>query len=450
MMILRQSFCYVSLLCFGMQLHCNMLRDMSVMMGAQLGASIADTTISNMYKQVATGIQNDQTNMNIASSSFLQNVQQAQQGQLKNMVTLFSSAQQEVSSLMTNQTTMMQQMQSYIESIISLQVPKNEYLENPINCDQLFANATMYTPQGPIWKNLFQLGNWQYDETTNSFWQMQLEPFLTPATTSSTAPINNAYQNSIFTEWQTRQSYVISCDITLYQVTYPFYVGIIFNKTRWISGDTYGIQKYRTLGLYGNEKKQISLCYGEQTVPSSTSTATDAPTPSYPLTQIYAGSGTQRVVINQASFQDLQASPLTMHLKIKPNADSVEYKIWPNDGSPEPQSYIMLKTATKKTKKSGAKNVTISTAAGSTYTYQMVNNSDIYLYHGIGFLSPGAIAQFTLKEPAELLFSQSSIEAFTQDFNSYVKDLQAKMATKEIDSTLLNSVNMTTQNKAKE
>jgi len=429
------SFFLMLLLTYTQPLNC-MMRDMAVMMGAQLGASIADTTVSNMYQQVAQGIQKDQTNMSIASNSFLQNIQLAQQAQLKNMVSIFSSAQQQVDTMMTQQTDMTKQMQNYIESIVSLQTPTTEYLSDPVECDQIFANGTMYAPQGPTWKNLFQVGNWQYDETTNSFWQMQQEPFLTQASTS--AAINNAYQNSIFTEWQTHQPYEIIADIKLYQVTYPFYVGIICNKARWISGDTYGIQKYRTLGLYGNKDKQISLCYAQQTMPPTSATVTTIPTPNYPLAQIQAGLGAQKQIINQALFQNLQLQPVTIHLKIKPGPTTIEYKVWFNDGTPEPQSYIMLKTATtsKTSKKSNANNVTI-TANGSTYTYQVVNDSDIYLYHGVGFLSPGAIAQFTLKGPNALVFSPQSVQTFTSDFASYVKQQQAKIATKKIDSTML-------------
>lgn len=468
MMILQQFFLWTLLLMQTLHLN-GMMRDMAIMMGAQLGASIADQTVSNMYQQVAKGIQADQTNMSIASNSFLQNVQQAQEGQLKNMVNLFSSAGAQVETLMTNQTTNMQQMQNYIESIVSLQTPTPEYLSYGTEWDQTFANATMYTPQGRVWKNIFQVGNWQYDETTNSFWQMQQEPFITPASTSTsestTAPINNAYQNSIFTEWTTQQPYEISCDITLYQVTYPFFAGIIFNRTRWISGDSYGLQKYRTLGIYGNENKQISLCYAEQTVPTSPTTATTMPMPNFPLDQIQSGQGAQKTILNQASFQNLQLQPLTMHFKIKPAPTSVEYKVWPNDGTAEPQSYIMIKTnsAQPKTSKKTTKNkvvvptgglnytysvvngaLTVTSTGGSTYTYNIVNDSDMYLYHGVGFLSPGAIAQFQLKGPNQLLFNSTQIQTFTQDFATYVKEQQTQLATKQIDSIQLNPISAAT------
>ena len=431
-------------------IYTNMMRDMAVMMGAQLGASIADTIVTNEFAEVAAGIQKDQTNMTIASKTFVSDVQLAQQTQLKNMINLFGSAQQQVSTLMNNQTSIMQQMQLYMDSIISLQVPTQNYLVDPIDYDQMFTNATMYTPQGPTWKNIYQIGNWQYDETTNSFWQMQHVPSTTPAAQASaatTASITaDAYQNSVFTEWISRQPYEIICDITLYQVSYPFYVGVMFNKSRWISGDSFGIQKYRTLGIYGDKNNKLSLSFAEQLTPTpSAKTPLTATTiePIYPLEQIFNNNGAQRFAINPALLQSLQTQPLVIHLKIKPAATTIEYKVW-FAGSKEPQGYYIIKSnaaSSTNLKKSGQTSITLTSANGSTYSYDVVNDNNMYLYHGVGFITPGAIAQFQLKGPQQLLFNQKAVQIFTTETTHYIKQQQAAAQTKQIDAPLLPNSN---------
>lgn len=412
-----------------------MMRDMAVMMGAQLGASIADTLVTSEFQEVAQGIQKDQTNMTIASKSFVQNVQLAQQTQLKNMVNLFGSAQQQVTTLMSNQTAIMQQMQLYINSIISLQVPTQNYLVDPVDYDQMFTNATMYTPQGPIWKNIYQIGNWQYDETNNSFWQMQHIPSTTPTT-------NDAYKNAIFTEWITRQPYEIACDIILYQVSYPFFVGIMFNKSRWISGDSFGIQKYRALGIYGDKNNKLTISFAQQVLPNIPTTGLLTATtiqPTYPLEQIFNNQGAQHFAINPQLFTSLQTQPLVIHVKIKPAPTTVEYKIW-FAGSKEPQGYYLINTkaaSTSNLKKSGQTTITLTGANGQAYSYDVVNDNNMYLYHGIGFIAPGAIAQFQLKSPQQLLFSQNAVQTFTTQTTNYIQQQLAAQQTKLLDAALL-------------
>lgn len=407
-----------------------MIRDMAVMMGGQLGASIADQIVTTEFQQIAQGIQTDQTNMNIATKTFIQNLQLAQRNQLKNMVNLFGSAQQQVNTLMTNQTTTMQQMQSYLTSMISLQTPAQYYLTQPINYDQQFTNATMYTPVGPAWKNIYQIGNWQFDETTNSFWQMQHVPI-------TTTPQNTAFENSIFTEWITRQSYEIVCNITIYQISYPFYVGIIFNKARWISGDSYGIQKYRTLGIFGLNQNTVNAYFAQQTSSSQkTSSTTQVPSqPVYPLQQIFNNQGKLPIAINTSTIQNIAVQPLIVHIKIKPAPTTVQYKMW-FASSKEPQAYNTITTGSTASK-SLKLTATAKTSTGKTYAYNLANNNDIFLYHGIGFLSAGAIAQFSIQSPQSLVFSTNNVQLFTTEINNYITQQQALLKTQQINSGIL-------------
>jgi hypothetical protein len=333
----------------------------------------------------------------------------------------------------------MQQMENYLNSIISLQLPAQYYLTQPIAYDQQFTNATMYTPLGPIWKNLYQVGNWQYDETTNSFWQMQHVPINieTSSTTNSSAENNPAFQNSIFTEWITRQPYEILCSITIYQISYPFYVGLIFNKSRWISGDSYGIQKYRTIGIFGKNPTSINLTIAQQknnvsAKKPSTSKGQTTPQPLYPLQQIFNGQSQQLTQINANFTNNIQQQPLTIHIKIKPTTTSVAYKAW-LASSTEPQSYSKITTSITTTKKP----VFNSTKTISNSSYNPTNANDIFLYHGIGFISAGAIAQFNLQAPQSLTFASNNIQLFTTEINNYISKQQALAQTQQIDSDVL-------------
>lgn len=403
-----------------------MMKDMAMMVGVQTGASIADQLVSSELQQVAQGIAQDQTNMNIATKSFTQNIQLAQQAQLKNMTNLFSAAQQQVEKLMSQQTTLMQQLENYMDRIMSMQMPVPYYLTDPAQFDTLFANATMYTPQGPVWKNIYQIGNWQYDETSNSFWQMH--------NTAINTKKDNAYQNAIFTEWVTRQPYEISGSVTIYQTSYPFFVGIMFNKARWVSGDSYGVQNYRTIGIYGQSNTQIECCFAQQTVPPTPKGSTTTPAPSYPLDQILAGNAAQLpLTIPANSFSAPQASgtailpvPLVINFKIQPQPNNVLYKIWlATDKAPTTYQKVLNTPPAKSNK------LTTFTIAGKisdqNYTYSMANSSNIFLYHGIGFISAGAIAQFSLTGPQELVFTADNIKTFTAQANAYVQQqLSAK------------------------
>ncbi|MFA5998467.1 MAG: hypothetical protein WC747_00400 [Candidatus Babeliales bacterium] len=391
----------------------NMMADMAIMLGGQMGASMANQSISSMYANMGSAIAEDQNNINTSNSAFQSYVQKAGKSELKNIFKMFKTAQTHMGKLTEDQTAIMNQMDTYIQQAISLDAPQDDYILNGSTSDQLFTLGTMYTPKGQTWKNIFPVGNWEYeevitkgkvpsqDEIFDSFWQMSNEPLMitqtNPTTQAVTTSADKAPNNSIFTEWITKQSsYEILCELTLYQVNYPFFVGIIFNKARWISGDSSRLQKYRLLGLYGNNNKSVQVGYGEQYTPAA-STAKDitAPTILYPLQQIInnAASTSQQTTINQSAFTTLLLQPATFKIKIITSPQTIQYKVWQST-TPEPQKFI---TVTSK-------------------------DANLYLYHGIGFMSPGAIAQFKIIKPKEIIFSPSA----RITFNAEVKTLLTK------------------------
>ena len=389
----------VAMLFISSGLNPNMIEDMGIMMGGQMGASIANQSISAMYQNMSTAMTKEQSNIQNSMSSFESYVNKAQSKELLDILQFFKTAQSHIVNFTSEQSTIMHQMETYILKAVSLNQPQSHYLSNPANLDQFFTLGTMYTPKGHIWKNVFPVGNWQYDETTDSFWQMDSQPLLTQETNATTGTVSTtahkAPNNSIFTEWITRQgSYEIICEVTLYQVSYPFFAGIIFNKARWISGDMQRIQQYRLLGVFGNSAKNASVCFAEQHTPASSVKKTaKKPQPLYPLQQIVDGDGVQPITLSQASFASITQRPVSLMIKIITSPSSIKCKIWPSK-TKEPTAFTTIQTI----------------------------NENLYLYHGFGFMSPGAVAEFKIIKPTGLLFPTSARIKFTAEVDALLKN----------------------------
>lgn len=380
----------------------NMMKDMAIMMGAQMGASAANQSVTQKFTDMEKAFGHSETHINAAINIFQTDITAAQSTQLTTIFHWFSQAQTQIKSLLTAQQGALKQSEDYLQKAISQQQGQAQYLSDPGSTDQFFTHATMYTPQGSVWKNLFYPnGNWEYDETSDSFWQMSYAPLLSAPTdnssaTNSTPNADHAPTNSIFTEWFTTQaSYEVECEITLYKIEYPFFVGLIFNKARWISGDMPRIQKYRLFGLYGNTNKKVQVCFAEaydQTTSQATTptaTASTQTTTTFPLQQIVAGSGVQKIKVDDNALQDLTIQPVTFRLKVQTYPTQIKLKFWPVTAQ-EPSNFITVQS----------------------------NNQNLYLYHGIGFISPGAIAQFKLLQPTALLFSKSARDIFKSQVQS--------------------------------
>lgn len=411
MLLLSLSFNWSS------HVQCNMMAEMAVMMGAQMGASKANQEVSAIFAEITKEIGDSQSNITRAIKAFQTSMTSAQKDTLKNTYQLFQKAQTNIQTLNTKQQAQMQNMTAYIQQAISRQQPQSHYLSDGALYDQYFTLGTMYTPKGPVWKNIFPIGNWEYDETSDSFWQMSCEN-LSSSNTNAINSGDKSPNNSIFTEWITqKQSYDIECDITLYQVTYPFFVGIIFNKARWISGDQTRLQSYRLFGVYGtqtNTNTSIQTCFAEMYPKKSTTTPSTGKQAStqyhYPLEQIIAGNASyQANTLNKTPtekkvFQNISAQPIILTLKITTSPNQIQCKIWNKNITAEPAEFITIPS----------------------------KNMNLYLYHGIGFMSPGAMAQFKLKKPTSLLFQPSAIHSFKGEVEAFINQKINQLVTSSI------------------
>ncbi len=386
--MIKKNIMIIQLFISSGLVHANMIRDMGLMMGAQMGGSIANQLLTEQFDQLFTNLTESQKNISSTINVFQVDMKNAQTLSLKNTIYLLQKAQGNVLNSLSEQQSGLVEMDRYIQAAVRQQVPAVQYLQQPVEYDQIFSLGSMYTPQGLVWKNLFPIGNWEYDEILDSFWQMSHMPLMT-VNQQGALTADQAINNMIFTEWISRSSsYEIECEITLYQVTYPFFVGVVFNKARWISGDMQRFQKYRVVGLYGSVQNKVQSCFAEffsskQLAKNSTSTL------NFPLSQILQGKG----VLSDFNVEIIQEMPVVFGLKIRTSANQIQIKFWPKTVK-EPTQFIKVNSV----------------------------NPDLFLYHGIGFMAPGCIAQFKLIKPEEVLFSEVAQNQFKNEVQSFVKN----------------------------
>ncbi len=384
--------------------HANMIRDMALMMGAQMGGSIANQALTEQFSQLSKHLIDSQKNITSTINVFQVDMKNAQTLSLTDTINLLQKAQANVLSFLSDQQSGLVEMDRYIQAAVRQQVPLAEYLQDPVEYDQVFTLGSMYTPKGLLWKNLFPIGNWEYDETSDSFWQMSYMPLMT-VNAQGVLTADQAINNMIFTEWISRSpSYEIECEITLYKISYPFFAGLVFNKARWISGDMQRFQKYRLVGIYGANQDQIQCSFAEffsskKSSKDSTSIVHD------PLSQILANKG----ILSNLKIENIQDGPLVFRLKIKTSANQIQVKFWPTMIK-EPAQFIKLNSV----------------------------NSDLFLYHGIGFMAPGCIAQFKLIKPEEVLFTQIAQDQFKNQVQSFVKNTIAQQYAGIVDTLAVN------------
>jgi hypothetical protein len=242
--------------------------------------------------------------------------------------------------------------------------------------DQIFANSTMLTPVGQSWYNLFQYGDWEYDPDQDIFIQYQTVPFYTKDN-----PDNPEYaqNNSIFTEYVSDQkSYSITVQCTLHAVTYPFFVGLAFNRARWISGDPERLRQYRLLGLYGSANQALSFCYAENKIAGTGSNVTITS----PMKQIVSASTPPLATLSSGLNTTLANSPITFTFDLAVEPQSVKGKI-----------------------SSRSKELNIPISLDSL-------NPLLFLYGGIGFMAAGCRAEFKILKPSNIRYTKTAIATF--------------------------------------
>jgi len=364
-----------------------MISDMVIMTGTQMGSSLANSLVGQQATALANRVTQENQTMQANIKSFQSKAQLDQQSKLQALMNSFSTAQQNVAAQTTFAENASNAEIDYLHKNISLNQPQQEYIFDQVQFDQLFSLGTMLTPTGASWKNPFAVGDWEYDSTDNSFWQHQNSPIFVSTTDSSgaiTSSSDQAENNAIFSEYITNlDSYTVAGQIEIYQVAYPFFAGIIINKARWISGDYEALRKCRMVGIYGKSASDIGIYTAQQyTMTDDQLKAAHSNSPiQTAFDQILQGTVTQQIKIDPAIFKNIVSNSILYNFEIITSPKSLSINFWQGD----------------------TKNTPI-----------IINNLDatIYTYHGIGFICPGAIARFSLKQPFDLIFSDQAIEKY--------------------------------------
>ena len=372
----------------------NMLVDMAIMMGTQTAANEANTLWASQQDAVFFDVLSQaSSNVQVDFSTFQNTIGSAESDSLSGVINNFTNVASDISTDKSQATADATAESDYLLEMTSLDLPQTNYLFDAPTFDVLFNNSKMYVPDGITWYNTNQVGDWEYDPNTQSFWQYEVVD-SSQTGSDGTASTATAANNNIFTEFFTGESsYDIECDITVFSVSYPFYAGIIFNNNRWISGDMSGLRRYRTVGIYGADENNIGVYYAEQYVDASAdANATDVSEMTgsikAPLDQIFDGTAQKLDSLDASSFADLADKEASYTFAINNS--------------------------------SGAITVTFGAADGSSSTRATVTPQDpsIFLYHGVGFTSPGAVAQYNLKGPDVVLFSSDAITAFQEEVST--------------------------------
>ncbi len=363
--------------------------EMTVAVMASMGASMANSHITSQGQLLFAKISKNSQTIQTSMQSFQQKAQSNQQKKLGGMMIAFSNAYKEIQGKNQQASTISSLELEYLYKNISLDQPQQNYIFNQIQFDQLFALGTMLTPEGPLWKNPFSVGDWEYEKKNNSFWQYQSSPMFNESiddagtvTKSSLQAENNAIYAEHFT---TQKKYTIAGTISLNHVEFPFFTGIIFNKSRWISGDFEAIRKCRMIGIYGKAQDDIGVYFAQQFTMNDEQLKVnpdDSPIQT-PLQQIINNKVQKQMNLPPEIFINLEDTPRTFHYEITNSPTQVDFKLWFDNNQPMTMSIDNL-------------------------------DSEIYMYHGIGFICPGAVAEFSLSHPQNFIFTPQALSSYKE------------------------------------
>lgn len=290
------------------------------------------------------------------------------------------------------------QEQLYLFKAINLDWPIQHALTSPPTpYDQLFEASRMKAPPSHQWYNIYQYGDWEFDAHANSFYQNGLVPFgqpfwqegfsslQKPGESAPSQSLTDPSRNSIFTEYITNEkSYDIVVECTLINSKYPFFMGVMFNRGRWISADPERLWQYRLYGLYGNQAKDndpstrsIKLCFAQQII----KTVDNKEEIISPLQQITTQSQTALYALNKADVDEVTKNPITYVFTITTSPDTVTLRCAKKGGQEFPPKTLSL-------------------------------NSYLAIFGGIGFMAAGCQAEFKIIKPANLVYSAEDLKNF--------------------------------------
>lgn len=253
--------------------------------------------------------------------------------------------------------------------------------------DQFFANSVMLTPDTVIaqgiekssfgaWHDVFRSGSWQYinDENGGYFYQTELVK-ITGSSTLEQA--TQALNNRIFKEYipEINSSYTLTFECTLLNHDDLFFMGIIFNNARWISGVPDRSHQHRFVGLFGNQGNIYQVCEESQNSPNG-----QKPNTQWPLYRIL--NSPNNYTSNPLPVKTL---PTTFTVTITTEPNQVSFSFVPKSETTNQQT----------------KPIVQSNLAPPNFHF-----------HGIGFVAAGCIAQFKVIAPKELTYNSEQITNF--------------------------------------
>lgn len=294
-----------------------------------------------------------------------------------------------------------QQEELYLFKAINLDYPIQRALTvPPTPYDQAFEASLMKTPPNHQWYNIYQYGDWEFDARSNSFWQNGLIPFgqpfwqegfsslQKPGEAKVNQPLTDPSRNSIFTEYiSNNATYDIVVECTLINSSYPFFMGVMFNRGRWISADPERLWQYRLYGLYGNQTKEddpstrsINLCFAQQIIKIENNKEDIIS----PLQQIVMKNQPPLFAFTKADVEEVTKNPITYVFTITTSPDTV--------------------------------TVRCAKKGGQEFPPTRLNNLNSYLaiFGGIGFMAAGCQAEFKIIKPANLVYSAEDLKPFLE------------------------------------
>lgn len=269
-----------------------------------------------------------------------------------------------------------------------------------ITTDYQFQLSTMLTPESTrtgtfiptapnAWHNVYRNGNWQFLAPNNTFCQLTLVPVNG---TGAAAQALQVLANTIFRDYVPRQqlSYSVSASFTLHTYQFPFFIGLLFNKGRWISGVPDKEHQVRFAGLYGVSKNKIYFVCEESKNSTSAEIQQGAPSTQSPF---------YRILNNPSQY-------------------TVEKNLFPVDPLPcaatiSSTSYDMTHPTLATTLQATiTKTDTPKTSCSVTNATASPNNG---LQHGIGFVCAGCIGTFSIQSPQNVTYTQNDLALMTKN-----------------------------------
>lgn len=376
--------------------YANMAFDMGMPMGVGMAASQANEFLSEEQAAVFEDFQLEQDAITNGLKSWSAKQSALITKQMNTVSSYFKNQLAAINTATSNVYTVAQNEANYLFQNVSLAQPPTalvSYAKAGV-FDEWFATGIMATPASKyLWYNYFIAGDWLFDPTTNSFWQNQAVPCSSSSTPfdpkkPDPTTVGVLSSNNIFVEYYpSTKPYTISGSFTLYTISYPFFAGIMFNKNRWISGNSEGEHKCRLLGIYATSTSDASVYFAEQYELSNKDALKEnakKPTPiKKPLFQIVNGHVQPLVSISEKIMLAAKSEPITFNFKITTNPKTVSFKLWAATDK-EPNKEILLQNL----------------------------DESFYLYHTLGFMSPGVATEWKLTAPKELTFSPQAIVNF--------------------------------------